>query len=104
MRRLLIAPIRFYRRYLSAQKSHPTCRFYPSCSAYAMKAINEWGAFVGFFLALWRILRCNPFGGSGFDFVPRRKRKTVPKTFGFKGVRYINGTDSFWSFYAPSEE
>ncbi len=111
MKRLLIAPIRFYRRYLSSAKPHPTCRFYPTCSAYAVKAIDEWGAFAGSFLAVWRILRCNPFGGKGFDPVPRKKRKTVPKTFGFTAIDSLYsvraGFDpvvSFWRFYEPSEK
>lgn len=115
MKRLLIAPIRFYRRYLSAQKPHPTCRFYPTCSAYAVKAIDEWGALLGSLLAVWRILRCNPFGGKGFDPVPRRKRKTVPKTLGFttvtavravsmnNSVRAVHSIQPFWNIYDPDD-
>ena len=61
---LLILPIRFYQRYLSPLKP-PTCRFTPSCSQYAIEAIRKHGPFKGLALAVWRILRCNPWGGSG---------------------------------------
>lgn len=49
---------------------HDACRFYPSCSEYAVIAISKYGFFKGWFLAIKRILRCNPFGGSGYDPVP----------------------------------
>ncbi len=48
----------------------PSCRFYPSCSEYSITAFNKHGIFKGFFLTIKRILRCNPFGGSGYDPVP----------------------------------
>ena len=66
---LLIMPIRFYQRFLSPLKP-PTCRFTPTCSQYAIEAIRKHGPFKGLALALWRILRCNPWGGSGYDPVP----------------------------------
>ena len=47
-----------------------TCRFEPSCSTYALEAFRKWGPFKGLWLTVWRILRCNPWGGSGFDPVP----------------------------------
>lgn len=62
-------------------KSSPSCRFYPTCSAYAIEAIEKRGVVVGTMLAIWRILRCNPFSKGGFDPVPekgtflRRKNK-----------------------------
>lgn len=66
---LLIQPIRFYQKYISPLKP-PTCRFTPTCSQYAIEAIRKHGPFKGFALAVWRILRCNPWGGSGYDPVP----------------------------------
>jgi putative membrane protein insertion efficiency factor len=48
----------------------PTCRYAPSCSAFAIEALERYGAVRGGWLALKRILRCHPFGGSGFDPVP----------------------------------
>jgi putative membrane protein insertion efficiency factor len=48
----------------------PSCRFTPTCSEYARQAIIKHGPFKGLYLAIWRILRCNPWGGSGYDPVP----------------------------------
>ncbi len=67
MKRLLSAPIRFYRRYLSGLKRVPTCRFVPTCSEYALEAIDKRGAAIGTLKALWRILRCNPLCRGGYD-------------------------------------
>lgn len=66
---LLILPIRFYQKYISPL-TPATCRFTPSCSQYAVEAIRKHGPFKGLYLAIWRILRCNPWGGSGYDPVP----------------------------------
>ncbi len=66
---LLIQPIRFYQRFISPLKP-PMCRFTPTCSQYAIEAIRKHGPFKGLALAIWRILRCNPWGGSGYDPVP----------------------------------
>lgn len=60
MRRLLMAMIRFYQREISPM-SPPCCRFIPSCSAYAMEALEKYGVWKGGWLSLRRILRCNPF-------------------------------------------
>ncbi len=65
-------------------KRSACCRFYPSCSAYAYRAVSEWGAFVGLILSIYRLLRCQPLCKGGLDPVPRRRRKTVPKSFGYK--------------------
>ena len=71
MKHLACWLIRFYRKFISPIK--PTCcRFTPSCSAYALEAFMHRGFFVGFALSVRRILRCNPFGDSGYDPVPRR--------------------------------
>ena len=66
---LLLLPIKFYRRFISPLLP-PVCRFTPSCSQYALEAIKKHGPFKGLVLAIWRILRCNPWGGSGYDPVP----------------------------------
>ena len=66
---LLIQPIRFYQRFISPL-TPATCRFMPTCSTYAIEAIRKHGPFKGLALAVWRILRCNPWGGSGYDPVP----------------------------------
>ncbi|MDD3244464.1 MAG: membrane protein insertion efficiency factor YidD [Eubacteriales bacterium] len=61
--------IRFYRRFISPLFP-PCCRFYPTCSAYAMEAVQKYGAAKGGLLALKRILRCHPFNDGGYDPVP----------------------------------
>ena len=67
--RLLIAPIRSYQRFISPL-TPPSCRFTPTCSQYAVEAIRKHGPIKGLLLAIWRILRCNPWGGSGYEPVP----------------------------------
>ncbi len=70
MKSLLIFLIRFYRRAVSPNRM-PCCRFTPTCSAYALEAIEKYGAIKGGYLALRRILRCHPFSKkSGYDPVP----------------------------------
>jgi putative membrane protein insertion efficiency factor len=66
---LLVLPIRFYQTSISPL-TPPSCRFTPSCSEYARQAIIKHGPFKGLYLAIWRILRCNPWGGSGYYPVP----------------------------------
>jgi uncharacterized protein len=67
--RLLTAAIVAYRRYLSPAIP-ARCRFYPSCSAYALEAVAKHGGIRGSGLAVWRILRCHPFHPGGYDPVP----------------------------------
>ncbi|MBE6797846.1 MAG: membrane protein insertion efficiency factor YidD [Ruminococcaceae bacterium] len=74
MGRLFIRLIRFYQKNISPMKIS-CCRFQPTCSNYAIEAIKVHGAFKGFFLAVWRILRCNPFCRGGYDPVPPKKEK-----------------------------
>ena len=62
--------VRFYRRYLSGLKSTPTCRYIPTCSEYALQALEKYGAVKGTYLAVRRILRCNPLHKGGYDPVP----------------------------------
>ncbi|MBQ8718879.1 MAG: membrane protein insertion efficiency factor YidD, partial [Clostridia bacterium] len=72
MKHVCIWLIRLYQKYLSPRKRRPTCRFYPSCSAYAVEAYQKRGFFVGSALTFYRILRCNPFCPGGYDPVPER--------------------------------
>ena len=74
MKRPLIWLIRFYQKYISS-RTPPSCKYYPTCSNYGIEAVSEYGALVGFFMTLWRILRCNPFSKGGFDPVPKKKKK-----------------------------
>ena len=69
---LLIAPIRAYRRWVSPALG-PRCRYYPTCSQYAIEAIRELGPLRGSILAGWRLLRCNPFSRGGIDEVSDRR-------------------------------
>lgn len=69
LRRLATLPIRFYRRFLSPLKP-PMCRFSPTCSQYAVEAIEAHGILRGGAYAAWRILRCHPFCQGGHDPVP----------------------------------
>jgi putative membrane protein insertion efficiency factor len=73
LRAALVAPIRIYRWTLSPLVGF-NCRYAPSCSAYAIEAIETHGAARGGWLALRRILRCHPWGGSGYDPVPESGR------------------------------
>ncbi|MCQ2067615.1 MAG: membrane protein insertion efficiency factor YidD [Bacteroidaceae bacterium] len=66
---LLMLPIRFYRKFISPL-TPPSCRFTPTCSEYAIEAITKHGPFKGTWLAIRRVLRCRPGGGSGYDPVP----------------------------------
>jgi putative membrane protein insertion efficiency factor len=66
---LLALPIRLYKRWLSPLLP-PACRFHPSCSVYALQALQKHGALRGVRLIVWRLLRCQPFHPGGFDPVP----------------------------------
>ena len=58
--------IRFYRKHISPLKN-PSCRFYPTCSQYALEAIDKYGALKGSFMAVKRILKCHPYHKGGYD-------------------------------------
>jgi uncharacterized protein len=74
---LLMAPIFTYQKYLSPLKAAPTCRFYPSCSSYALEALRVHGAIRGSALAVARIAKCQPFHPGGFDPVPPATRTSL---------------------------
>lgn len=71
---LLIAPVRGYQVFLSPFFGG-RCRYVPSCSQYAIEALRVHGAVRGAVLAAWRVLRCHPWGGHGYDPVPPRRKK-----------------------------
>ena len=66
MTKVLIAIVKFYRRRISPNRP-PCCRFTPTCSAYALEALEKYGALKGSWMALKRFVRCNPFCKGGYD-------------------------------------
>ncbi len=70
MKKILIAMVRFYRKNISPYKGGSSCRFIPTCSEYALEALEKYGALKGSLLAIRRILRCHPFSAGGYDPVP----------------------------------
>lgn len=70
MKKILLACIRFYRKNISSLKGYSSCKYYPTCSTYALESIEKYGALKGGYLAVKRILRCNPFSKGGYDPVP----------------------------------
>lgn len=71
MKKLMIALVKVYQKYISPL-SPPSCRYVPSCSHYAIEAIETHGPIKGSYLAIKRILKCNPWGGMGYDPVPAK--------------------------------
>ncbi|MEA4853646.1 MAG: membrane protein insertion efficiency factor YidD [Christensenella sp.] len=69
MKKVILAFIRFYQRAISPY-TRASCRYTPTCSQYAIEAVTKYGALKGSFLAIKRILRCNPFCAGGYDPVP----------------------------------
>ena len=68
LKKLFLFPIKFYRKFLSPLKRYPTCRYIPTCSEYAILAIEKYGVIKGILKAVWRVLRCNPFSKGGVDY------------------------------------
>ena len=66
-RLVLLGLIRFYQMTVSRTLPPDTCRFYPSCSHYGYQAVYRYGVFKGGAMAVWRVLRCNPFNPGGYD-------------------------------------
>lgn len=91
LKAVLLGLIRFYRSAVSPW-TPPSCRYTPTCSAYALEAIQRHGAGGGSWLALRRILRCHPWGGHGYDPVPDPERadgggRTAPSGVGATAAR-----------------
>ncbi|MEO1053962.1 MAG: membrane protein insertion efficiency factor YidD [Bacteroidota bacterium] len=72
LKKIFILPIRFY-QYAISPLLGPSCRHTPTCSQYAVEAIQEWGIFKGTYLGIRRIMRCHPWGTHGYDPVPKKK-------------------------------
>jgi putative membrane protein insertion efficiency factor len=72
LRRIATAPVRFYQRAISPGLP-ARCKYYPSCSEYAVQAMRRYGILRGVVLAAWRLLRCNPWSHGGVDFVEDQK-------------------------------
>ena len=70
MKNILIQIIKVYRKYISPLKGRGTCIYYPTCSQYAIEALEKYGVVKGTYLAVRRILRCHPFHKGGYDPVP----------------------------------
>ena len=86
MKYIFIFIIKLYRRYVSALKRQPCCRFSPTCSQYALTAYEKHGFFKGTYLSVMRILRCNPFCKGGIDPVPER--------ITYKGIKQRNNREN----------
>ena len=78
MRQILITLIKLYRYAISPYLA-PSCRYTPTCSSYAIEAVERFGIFRGSWLAIRRISRCHPWHGSGYDPVPDNHEHTVSK-------------------------
>lgn len=70
MKKIILRMIKFYRKYISPMKHGGCCRYTPTCSLYALQAVEKYGALKGSYLAIKRILRCHPFHKGGYDPVP----------------------------------
>ena len=78
MKHILMALIKIYRKFISPL-TPPKCKYYPTCSTYALEAVRRFGAVRGSALAVWRILRCNPWSLGGIDHVPEKFTFRVKK-------------------------
>ena len=75
MRRLVTTPIKIYQKWISPMFG-PRCKYYPSCSSYAVTAIENYGV-KGVGMSLWRLVRCNPWSHGGVDYVPIKEEKNL---------------------------
>lgn len=71
MKYIILGLINFYKKFISPL-TPPRCKYYPTCSSYACTAVKRFGALRGSALAIWRILRCNPWSMGGVDYVPQK--------------------------------
>ena len=92
MKKILIGLISLYQRYVSPFKK-PCCRFYPTCSQYAIAAIEKYGAFKGGFMAIKRICKCHPFHPGGYDPVKEKKAQFIQLDESCYILEYRNNTD-----------
>lgn len=76
LKNLLISLIKFYKKNISPLKKMSSCRFNPTCSSYAIEAIEKYGVIKGSFLSIKRILRCHPFNRGGYDPVPKKNKNS----------------------------
>ena len=79
LKKLLIGLFRFYQLFISPLKP-PSCRFYPTCSSYAIEAVQTHGPFKGFWLAIKRLGKCHPWHEGGVDMVPEKPLKKAKET------------------------
>jgi hypothetical protein len=77
MKKLLTAPIKFYQKWISPMFA-PRCKYYPSCSSYAVSAIENYGL-KGIAMSLWRLVRCNPWSHGGVDYVQVKDTEDLSK-------------------------
>jgi uncharacterized protein len=85
---VIAAPIRFYQRFISPALP-ARCKYYPSCSSYALSALRSHGPLRGFILAAWRVLRCNPFSHGGYDPVEAQTLFRSKEDAGEKGTEAL---------------
>ena len=78
MKYIIIALIKFYKKFISPNTPR-RCKYHPSCSTYALTAVQRFGAVRGSVLAAWRLLRCNPWSMGGIDYVPEKFTLKVKK-------------------------
>lgn len=97
MKFILISLVKLYKKFISPL-SAPKCKFYPSCSSYAIDALQKFGAIRGSALAAWRILRCNPWSLGGIDYVPERF------TFKVKNVGDLADPPDEWPYEDNSKD
>ena len=76
--RIVLAPVRAYQRFISPALPR-RCKYHPTCSSYAVQAVETYGILRGVVLAVWRVLRCNPFSHGGFDPVSAQTLFTAPR-------------------------